>query len=174
MSFFWFDAVVLKLLIFQCASANCFFTSRASSRENPLCIALGSLAPSRIRIAKSYGPLNVKREGMSGRWDLGRRWHLSTKLGGQGEYVGLNTVEERDGSNVGAVRHHRGSATAGEYVCNSTPAVEDHRARVSTLGDTRFGTARQCGNLLRIRTRLALEGVAKNRTDVVEASDSEP
>ena len=42
-------------------SSNCFLTSRASSRLNRRCFALGNFAPSRIRIAKSYGPCSGNR-----------------------------------------------------------------------------------------------------------------
>lgn len=41
---------------FSINSCNCFLTSMASSLVNLLCFALGNFAPSRTRIARSYGP----------------------------------------------------------------------------------------------------------------------
>ena len=83
--------------------------------------------------------------------------------------------EESDGSNITAIKFLTGPATAGEHPSNSTPAVDDSRARVSRFGEcARFKSARQHGPRPRKFTRPDLEGFAKDRTDVVETSDREP
>ena len=97
------------------------------------------------------------------------------------EDVSLNVVlrqvveEEVDGGKVRAVGSLIVSGTAGEYPNNHTPAVDDHRARVSRPGgQAGSGVARQHGDLPRNLTGLALEVTPNKRTGrVVEVSDSE-
>ncbi len=71
--------------------------------------------------------------------------------------------KEGDGGNISAVGYLTGSITAGEHTSNSTTAIDDSCARVSTFGEcARLRSTRQHGNFPRIDTRVGLEGFTKD------------
>lgn len=128
------------------------------------------------QIYDGYGTVIVESTDVR---DQSARRGLLSHVGSHREDVSRETVllqafkEEGDKGNIRAVRYLSGSATARKHTSNSTPAIDDSCTRVSTFRERpRLKRARQHRNLPRLFTRLFLEGIAFDRTDVVQTSDS--